>query len=177
MKGIHRSDPGCLPSYRDTPGFRLGEDRRGASWLETSSVVEAPFRPFVHAGTLRHQAGASSQARAQPLDPPCGSPEATSTMHLTDDCCSLFFNEHPCLVDSRPLTTVTRCGAQGARRFTPPSSLRRVDRQGDEHFAPIRHSSATEPLTPLSSAPLALRDPKTQESSKDRPRPALPRTP
>jgi len=66
------------------------DGHRGESKFDSSSVPEAPIRPLFYPGVLRQQAGASLRARAYPLDLPYGSPEATSTMHLTDNCHSLY---------------------------------------------------------------------------------------
>jgi len=71
------------------------DGHRGESKFDSSSVPEAPIRPLFYPGVLRQQAGASLRARAYPLDLPFDSPEATSTMHLTDNCHSLYLLRAP----------------------------------------------------------------------------------
>jgi hypothetical protein len=115
---------------------------------------------------LRQQAGVSSQARAYPLDLPFDSPGTTSTMHLTDNCQSLFQYEHPRLGGFRPPGKVTPSREQRIRWFTPPYPLRRIARQGAGHCPPRHHSDTTEPLTPLSPARVLLRVSSSKEISR-----------
>jgi len=134
-----------------------GEDHEGDSRFDSSSVLEAPFRPLVRPGTLRQQAGVWSQARAYSLDLPFDSPGTTSTMHLTDNCQSLFCYEYPRLGGFCPPGKVTPSREQRIRWFTPPYPLRRIVRQGAGHCPPRHRSETIEPLTPLSPAGFLLR--------------------
>jgi len=116
-------------------------------------MLEAPFRPLSTPEPASNQAGASLRARAYPLDLPFDSPEATSTMHLTDDCRSLY------PITSTRTSLVLAFGErlpslvqQGIQWFTPLPPLRRIDQRRVGHYPPSRRSDTTEPLTPLSPA-------------------------
>jgi len=178
LREIHAFDPRCLSPYRDTPRKPM---RTVTEESRSSILAPCPRHLFARSsapGFLRQQAGASSRARAYPLDLPFDSPEATSTMHLTDDCHSLYSRyEHPSLGGSRSSDrSYPPSRNKGSRWFTPPDPLRRTVRQGDGHYPPSRYSDPIEPLTPLSptsSLPPSL---SAKKRSHDRPRSASPRS-
>jgi len=147
LKGVHGADPGCLPSYRDTPqkpAGRIKEEVEVRSLLLAPGTCSPGFYPDLRQtrpGLLSRLGRTPSTclSAARGLLPRCIRPTTAVLSCITSTRASLV---------PAPAKRLPSPGKQGLWWCTPPPPLQRADSTRVGHCPPDRGFDTTEPLTP-----------------------------